>query len=192
VSINLESFQAHTSNAKMSNGDSKSDDAADDDRVKNAANINDAESSKNSPESSSLQAVDVIAEEAVASEIQNSDRNATGKPPEECVPIVSEVTNSNNVKETGSYENERYLTLQKTVEKLHCPFYWQADLYIKTYGDHEIDLLTDFEEMFEETSFKFRRYLDTLDYLLLHRIKFFVLNYSLPFQIHRSPCYVLP
>ena len=67
------------------------------------------------------------------------------------------MSNSNDAKEV-IHNTERLSMLQKASEKLHSPFYWQADLYIQTYGDHDIDLLTDFEEMFEETSFKFRRY----------------------------------
>lgn len=84
-----------------------------------------------------------------------------GIPDEETVArpqgVVTKPPNVNGTLKENSYVNKNLNMLRKASEKLQCPFYWQDDLHIKTYGDHDIDLLTDFEDMFQETSFKFRR-----------------------------------
>ncbi len=75
---------------------------------------------------------------------------------EPAVPDETESTSTDPPLRDFSRKNQKRETMRKA-SNLHCPFVWQADLHIKTYGDHDIDLLADADVMFEDTGFKFRR-----------------------------------
>lgn len=53
--------------------------------------------------------------------------------------------------------NSRYMSDLLKASNLHCPFVWRNDLDTSMYLDHEIDLLSSAEEMFDDLGFRFRR-----------------------------------
>lgn len=91
---------------------------------------------------------------------------------------VSELLIPNKEQQGASKDDESTLTNDAEVKKkcevnlieklnnLHCPFVWQADLHIKSYGDNDYDLLTEAADMFEETGFRFRRYNFSVVYIV--------------------------
>lgn len=123
------------------------------------------------------------ADEGIQPEVTKSDENACEQPASTSTASTSALQNGEPVKEseTKSDETKETATDQKVepdrpkipdlrvwkskyksedlmkASYLHCPFVWQKDLNIPSYNDHDIDLLSSTEEMFDDAGFRFRR-----------------------------------
>lgn len=94
--------------------------------------------------------------DSVSNEVQNVravNNESAASVVDEAKPSVSNQQENSDARPSDN----RFMSDLRKASNLHCPFVWRNDLDTSYYLDHELDLLSSAEEMFDDLGFRFRR-----------------------------------